>query len=81
MKVKVAVSVPEELLRRAKLEVAAGRASSVSQWVSDAMARHAQEDDLETLLRDLDAQYGPPSKEAYEWAERALGLRSSTPED
>src|SRR5688572_15281478 len=36
-------------------------------------------EDLVELLDEMDREFGPPSKEAYAWADRVLGLSSSTP--
>jgi Arc/MetJ-type ribon-helix-helix transcriptional regulator len=66
---KVAVSLPPELLRRARLEVAAGRAPSLSAFVADALAAQLRTDSLDRLLADLDAEHGPVSKETIAWAE------------
>ena len=74
MKRKIAVSVPEELVARVEEEVNAGRAASVSAYVSEAVAEKTRADDLVAVLDDMDRQLGKPSKEAEEWARRVLGL-------
>ena len=51
-----------------------GRASSVSGFISEAVARSQREDSLLALLDDLDRELGPPSAEDAAWAKRALGL-------
>jgi hypothetical protein len=53
---KIALSVPFEVLRLAKKEVAAGRAKSLSAFVSEAM----------------DVEYGRPTAAAKTWAKSVL---------
>ncbi|MDQ3757359.1 MAG: ribbon-helix-helix domain-containing protein [Actinomycetota bacterium] len=74
MKRKIAVSVPEELVARVEREVHAGRAASVSAYVSEALAEKAKVDDLVAALDEMDREFGKPAKEADEWARRVLGL-------
>jgi Arc/MetJ-type ribon-helix-helix transcriptional regulator len=74
MKRKIAVSVPEELVAHIEREVKAGRAASVSAYVSEAVARMAGDNELIRVLDQMDEEYGPPSKEAEEWARRVLRL-------
>ena len=74
MTIKIAVSLPDELVAAARRAVHDGRADSVSGFVADAMRRREQEDGLAALLDDLDAEHGQPDAEDYAWADRALGL-------
>ena len=74
MKRKIAVSVPEELVAHIGGEVEAGRAASVSAYVSEALAAKVGNDELLAVLDEMDEKYGKPSKEAEEWANRVLGL-------
>jgi antitoxin ParD1/3/4 len=72
---KIAVSLPDEQVEKARRAVAEGRAASVSAYVAEALARRSADDELVELLAEMDAEHGPPSAEDYAWAERALGLR------
>ncbi len=69
---KIAVSLPEEHIVAARRAVAEGRASSVSAYVADALARVEQENSLVALLDDLDRELGEPGEGAQVWAEREL---------
>jgi post-segregation antitoxin (ccd killing protein) len=55
---KVAVSVPKDVLERAKVEVAAGRAKNLSALVSETLDERLRRDEL---------------KSAKAWAKRVLG--------
>ena len=70
---KVALSMPAEVLRLAKKEVAAGRAKSLSSFVAEAVDEKLRRDELADILDTMDAEYGRPSKEAQTWAKRVLG--------
>ncbi len=60
--------------------VARGDASSVSGYISAALAAvmvapaSEDEDTLADLVADMIAEDGPPSAEAYAWADKVLGL-------
>ncbi len=69
---RVTVTVPAELLRAAREEVQAGRRPSVSAVVTSALAEHLRRQRMEQVLDEIDAEHGPPSAEATEWAKRAL---------
>ena len=69
---KVALSIPAELLAQAEAEVAAGRAKSLSAFVSDAPDEKLRRDELGAILDAMDAEHGPPSKAAKAWAKRVL---------
>ncbi len=71
---KIAVSLPDEQLDAIRRAVSEGRASSVSGFISGAVARAEQEDSLSRLLDDLDRELGEPSTAEYAWADKALGL-------
>ncbi len=70
---KVAVSIPKDVLERAKAEVASGRAKNLSALVSETLEERLDRDELDAILKAMDAEYGPPSKEAKAWAKRVLG--------
>ena len=69
---KVALSIPAEVLRLAKREVAAGRAKSLSSFVSEAVDEKLHRDELSAILDALDAEHGKPNKAAMVWARRVL---------
>jgi Arc/MetJ-type ribon-helix-helix transcriptional regulator len=71
---KVAVTVPRPLLDRARQEVQAGRAESVSALVSEALADKLKSKTLADILEAWDTEYGPPSEEDDTWARRVLGI-------
>jgi Arc/MetJ-type ribon-helix-helix transcriptional regulator len=57
---KIAVTLPTELVEAARAAVRAGRATSVSAYVAQAMAERAKLDDLDGLLSQLLAETGGP---------------------
>lgn len=76
---KIAVSVPAEILRRAKAQVKAGRAKSISALVSEAVGEKVQYNELAAILDEMDARHGKPGKGAEAWARRVIRRSSSTP--
>lgn len=70
---KVAVSIPKEVLERAKTEVATGRAKNLSALIAEALDERLRRDELDSILDAMDAEHGPPSKAAKAWAKRVLG--------
>ncbi len=77
---KITISLPREQAEQAREAVARGEASSVSSYVSAALAAVspssavADEDTLADLVADMIAEHGQPSPEAYAWADEVLGL-------
>ena len=69
---KVALSIPADVLRLAKKEVAAGRAKSLSSFVSEAVDEKLRRDELNAILDAMDAEHGKPNKAATAWAKRIL---------
>ncbi len=69
---KVALSMPADVLRLAKKEVAAGRAKSLSALVSEAVDEKLRRGELASILDAMDAEYGKPTKAATTWAKRVL---------
>jgi Arc/MetJ-type ribon-helix-helix transcriptional regulator len=63
---KVAVSLPEETLRRAKRAVRRGRAESLSAYVSVALDQKATLDELDDLLNEMLDETGGPATPAEE---------------
>jgi hypothetical protein len=73
---KVAITIPSDVLKLAKKEVEAGRAKSLSTFVSEAVAERLQRDELNDLLDSMDAEHGAPDKAARAWARRVLARSS-----
>ena len=69
---KVALSMPADVLRLAKKEVAAGRAKSLSSFVAEAVDEKLRRDELAAILDAMDSEHGKPTKEATAWAKRVL---------
>lgn len=72
-RVKIAITIPEELLAGVKAAVERGEAASVSAYISDAVARREDgKRPLEMLIDELKAEHGEPSPEEYAWADEQL---------
>ena len=79
---KITISLPPEQVEQARSAVANGEASSVSGYISAALAAAApiaaseleDKDTLADFVRDLIAEDGKPSAEAYAWADKALAM-------
>ncbi|MGH9068980.1 MAG: hypothetical protein ACRD0J_16055 [Acidimicrobiales bacterium] len=71
---RVTVTVRPEVLAAAEDEVAAGRASSVSSWVDQAMEEKARREELVRLLAEMRVENGPATREEDTWARQVLGL-------
>jgi hypothetical protein len=69
---KVALTISAEALEQAKKEVAAGRAKSLSRFVSEAVEEKIRRDEFSRLLDAMDARHGPPNKAARAWAKKVL---------
>ena len=69
---KVALTIPTDVLSLAKKKVRAGRAKSLSAFVSDALDEKLRRDELTEILDSMDAQHGKPGKAARAWARRVL---------
>ena len=75
-KQRITVTVPKELLAVVEADVSAGRAASVSAWVSDAMAAKVAPGprSVAEILADLaDGFGGPITEEERSWAQQRLG--------
>ena len=70
---KVALTIPAEVLSLAKKKVRAGRAKSLSAFVSEALDEKLCRDELSEILDSMDAAHGKPGKAARAWAKRVLG--------
>jgi len=71
---RVTVSVPPDALEAAQRDVVAGKAASVSAWVSEAMQEKARRESLKDLLAEMRAEIGPATRDETEWARSVLGL-------
>jgi Arc/MetJ-type ribon-helix-helix transcriptional regulator len=85
MKERVTISVEPEVIQIARDEVKAGRAPNVSAAVESAVRARGRRQALREAVELSEAEHGPISEEAKEWArreiKRALGrTSSSTPE-
>lgn len=70
---KIAVSLPNEILSRARRAVLRGRAPSMSAYVAAAMEQRAKLDDLDELLAEMLVPTGGPlSEEEKRAADEAL---------
>jgi len=70
---KVTVSLDPAVADRARQDVAAGRAKSLSSWLNEAARAHVEREDLESVLVDLlDETGGPPSEIELAEAETRL---------
>jgi Arc/MetJ-type ribon-helix-helix transcriptional regulator len=69
---KVTVSLTPDRIEAIQRAVAAGRAESISAYVSAAIDEHAERDTLTILLDALDAELGPPPAEAEHWADGVM---------
>lgn len=76
MRRKIAVTVPEHLMKVVEKEVAEGRASSVSAYVSDAIVEYTGSDELGAVLAEIEKESGTITEEERAWARRVLGLSS-----
>jgi Arc/MetJ-type ribon-helix-helix transcriptional regulator len=80
---KITISLPPEQVEQAREAVANGEASSVSGYISAALAAVApllatdEQDTLAAFAADLIAEDGEPSAEAYARADRFLALSES----
>lgn len=75
---KVAISIPDEVLRVARREVKAGRAKSLSALVSEAIDEKLRRDELAAILDAMDVEYGPPRAGEKAWARRLVRAPSSS---
>ena len=71
-KSKIAISLPRDQLARVQQEVRAGRAESVSGYITRMLTEEEKRESLRTLLRDLVKQHGAPEADDIKWAKRAL---------
>jgi hypothetical protein len=77
-KAKIALTIPADVLVLAKKEVKAGRAKSLSAFISEAVDEKVRRAELTSILDAMDEEYGPPNRVAQAWAKRVLRRSSST---
>lgn len=61
---KIAISLPDELVERARQAVDSGDAASVSAYIADAMTARARRENSATLLSEMLAESGGPMTKA-----------------
>lgn len=74
MTAKIAVSLPDHLVEEARAAVAAGRATSVSAYVAEALAEKSRRRTLSEVLDEMDAELGAPAVAAVARAARVLDV-------
>ncbi len=74
MTMKIAISLPDELVAMARRAVERGEAASVSSFIASTMEQHGRYTALDGLLADMASDGGPPSKADRAWARDVLGL-------
>ena len=84
MKERVTISVEPEALEAVRAEVKNGRAPNLSVAVERALLSRSKSQALREALEISDAEHGPISLEAEEWAQKELErafreISSSTP--
>ena len=73
---KVALSISREVLTQAKKQVRAGRAKSLSAFVTEAVDEKLRRSELQEILDAMDEAQGKPSKADTAWANRVLARSS-----
>jgi Arc/MetJ-type ribon-helix-helix transcriptional regulator len=73
---KIAITLPEEQVARARQAVAEGRAVSVSAFISQALTRNDADAELAKTIAEIYADTGQPTEEDRLWARRVLGLEA-----
>jgi Arc/MetJ-type ribon-helix-helix transcriptional regulator len=71
---KIAITLPQQQIATARQAVAEGRAPSVSEYISQAIARRAADEELAATLATVHAGGGSPTSADRAWARHALGL-------
>ncbi len=74
-KSKIAISLPKDQLVRVHREVRAGRADSVSGYITQVLVEQERSESIRVLLQDLIEEHGEPSAKDIKWAERVLAPR------
>jgi Arc/MetJ-type ribon-helix-helix transcriptional regulator len=75
---KVAISLPKEVLARARAAVRRGEAASLSAYVSKAIEEKTTDDDLMKMLDEmLEESGGPATPAERRWLDRVFERKSS----
>lgn len=69
---KIAVTLPKQLLARARGDIWAREAASLGALVPQALEEKLERDRLQEVLDEMAAQYGPLKPEEMAWADRVL---------
>lgn len=69
---KFAVTVPRELAEAARKRVESGRTATMSVLVTEALAEKLEQDDLRTLLDEMESEFGPVPAETQAWANQLI---------
>ena len=69
---KVTVALAPDVVKRARRVVKQGRAKSLSALVNGVLDERLRRDELDEILAEMDAQYGPVEEETRAWARRVL---------
>lgn len=73
---KIAITVPEQTLASARRAVRAGKAGSLSAYISRALEQQTLLDDLDSLLQELLSESGGPlTAQEKGWADSVLSGR------
>lgn len=67
--------LPQAQIAHIKRAVRAGRAKSVSAYISHILAKLERQEALEGLVADLIAQHGEPTQNERAWARRTVSQR------
>lgn len=74
--VKIAISLPEEAVRRVRDAVRSGRAPSASAFIAQAIAHETTRDELRAMLGEMLEETGGPATPAEKREiDRELGIR------
>jgi Arc/MetJ-type ribon-helix-helix transcriptional regulator len=63
MTIKIAVSLPDDLVEQARAAVAEGRAASVSAYVAEALREKGEREPLGDFFEEFDKEFGAPTAE------------------
>jgi hypothetical protein len=78
MTANIAITLPAQQIASARQAVAEGRASSISAYISQAMARRDSDEALAATLAKAHAGSGMPTNTDQNWARHTLGLDGET---
>ena len=74
---KVAISLPADVLARARAAVRRGEAASLSAYVSKALEEKTGHDDIMRMLDEmLEETGGPPTPAERRWLDKVFGRKS-----